>query len=98
GLRKGYPQGMWQRVNAIAHHDLRSVRRLLKRFTVCFAQIVLELYRTPVKLQMNGGRHRNQEMRTLKVSGGVAIRSVAKQKRYHLFECCTCVAFCNHAE
>src|SRR5438067_1158539 len=80
-LRKRYPQSMWHRIKAIAHHDLRCVGRLLERYAVCLAQVVRELYRTPIKLQVNRGWHRNQEMRTLKVPGGVTIGPAAKQER-----------------
>src|SRR5437667_432623 len=34
-LWKRYPQSMWRRIKAIAHHDLRSVRCLLECFPVC---------------------------------------------------------------
>ena len=80
-LWKSYPQCMWHRVKAIAHHDLRSVWHPLKCFPVCLAQVVIKLYRTPIKLQVNGGWHRNQEMRTLKVPAGVTIGPAAKQER-----------------
>ena len=53
---------------------------VLECFPVCPAQIILELNRTPIKLQVNRGRHRNQEMRTLKVPGAVAIRPAAEQE------------------